>query len=211
MTEQRQQSQSVQTVYVVDDDASARDSLCWLLGTEKLRTRAFASAAEFLEQWSGDWSGCVTLDIRMPDMSGLQVQQELLRRGNRMPIIVLTGHADVPIAIRAMKLGAYDFLEKPYSDSELLDAVGNALARERELDLAELERREAMRALENLTEREREVMCLVVDGLTNKAVAVELGISEKTVEVHRSRVMQKTGAASFSALVQLCLALRQGD
>jgi two-component system response regulator FixJ len=211
MTAQGQQSRAMQTVYVVDDDASARDSLCWLLGTEKLRTRAFASAGEFLEQWRGDWSGCVTLDIRMPDMSGLQVQQELLRRGNRMPIIILTGHADVPIAIRAMKLGAFDFLEKPYSDSELLDAVGNALAHERELEQAGRERVKAAQALENLTEREREVMCLVVDGLTNKAVAARLGISEKTVEVHRSRVMQKTGAESFSALVQLCLALRQGE
>jgi RNA polymerase sigma factor (sigma-70 family) len=211
MTEPEQQSQSAQTVYVVDDDASARDSLCWLLGTEKLRTRAFASAGDFLGQWSSGWSGCVTLDIRMPDMSGLQVQQELQRRGNRMPVVILTGHADVPIAIRAMKLGAHDFLEKPYSDSELLDAVGSALARERELDRAERERGKALRALEKLTEREREVMRLVVDGSTNKAVAAELGISEKTVEVHRARVMHKTGADTFSALVRFSLALRQGS
>ena len=208
MTGRARQVESEQTVYVVDDDASARDSLCWLLGTEKLRSRAFASAGEFLDGWSGDWSGCVTLDIRMPDMSGLQVQQELLRRGNRMPVIVLTGHADVPIAIRAMKLGAYDFLEKPYSDSELLDAVHSALAHEREQDRSNSEQASALRALENLTEREREVMRLVVDGSTNKAVAAELGISEKTVEVHRARVMRKTGAATFSALVRLGLLLQ---
>ena len=128
-----------------------------------------------------------------------------------MPIIILTGHADVPIAIRAMKLGAFDFLEKPYSDGELLDAVGNALAHERELEQAGRARAHAARALEDLTEREREVMCLVVDGLTNKAVAAQLGISEKTVEVHRARVMQKTGAETFSALVRLCLELRQED
>ena len=200
-----------QTVYVVDDDASARDSLCWLLGTEKLRSRAFASASEFLEDWSANWSGCITLDIRMPDMNGLQVQQELARRGNRMPVIVLTGHADVPVAIRAMKLGAHDFLEKPYSDDELLDAVRDALAHQQELDHAEGERAAAMRALAQLTERERQVMRLVVDGKTNKESAAELGISEKTVEVHRARVMNKTGAGTFSALVRLGLLLQDTD
>lgn len=198
-----------QEVYVVDDDASARDSLCWLLGTEKLRSRAFASAAEFLDSWSSNWSGCITLDIRMPDLSGLQVQQELARRGNRMPVIILTGHADVPIAIRAMKLGAYEFLEKPYSDDQLLGAVRDALQHEREMNLSEHERGLAQRALAGLTEREREVMRLVVDGMTNKAAAAELGISEKTVEVHRARVMRKTGARTFSALVRLGLMLHK--
>ena len=204
----RSHSIAAQTVFVVDDDASARDSLCWLLGTEKLATRAFASAGEFLDQWSNDWYGCITLDMRMPDMSGLQVQQELLRRGNLMPIIILTGHADVPVAIRAMKLGAHDFLEKPYSDEELLAAVRDALAHGREMDRAELERRAAQRSLAELTEREREVMRLIVDGLTNKAVAAQLGISEKTVEVHRARVMQKTGARTFSALVRLGITMQ---
>jgi len=200
-----------QSVYVVDDDASARDSLCWLLGTEKLPSRAFASAGEFLDAWTADWCGCITLDIRMPDMNGLQVQQELARRANRMPVIVLTGHADVPIAIRAMKLGAHDFLEKPYSDEDLLNAVRDALAHERQLDRSENERSAALRVLENLTERERQVMRLVVDGQTNKKVAAELGISEKTVEVHRARVMSKTGAGNFSALVRLGLMLQDLD
>ena len=203
--------ESERQVYVVDDDASARDSLCWLLATEKLPSRAFASAGEFLDAWSADWSGCVTLDIRMPDMSGLQVQQELLQRGNRMPVIVLTGHADVPIAIRAMKLGAYDFLEKPYSDDELLDAVRGALTHQREIDRAEDERDAARRALAGLTGRERQVMRLIVDGMTNKAAAAELGISEKTIEVHRARVMKKTGARSFSALVRFSLKLAEGS
>jgi two-component system, LuxR family, response regulator FixJ len=200
-----------QTVYVVDDDASARESLCWLLGTVKLRSRAFASAGEFLDAWSADWCGCITLDMRMPEMNGLQVQQELSRRGNRMPVIVLTAHADVPIAIRAMKLGAHDFLEKPYSDDELLGAVREALAHQRELDRAEHERAVARRALANLTERERQVMRLVIDGRTNKEAAAELGISEKTVEVHRARVMTKTGARTFSALVRLGVLLQQPD
>jgi RNA polymerase sigma factor (sigma-70 family) len=196
-----------QAVYVVDDDASARDSLCWLLGTEKLRSHAFASAAEFLDSWSASWSGCIMLDIRMPEMSGLQVQQELARRGNRMPVIILTGHADVPIAIRAMKLGAHEFLEKPYSDDKLLTAVRDALRHELEMDRTERERDNARRALAGLTGREREVMRLVVDGMTNKAAAARLGISEKTVEVHRARVMRKTGARTFSALVRFGLML----
>ena len=211
MTADTPNSNRQQTVYVVDDDASARDSLCWLLGTVKLRSRAFASAGDFLDAWSADWCGCIMLDMRMPEMNGLQVQQELVRRGNRMPVIVLTAHADVPIAIRAMKLGAHDFLQKPYSDDQLLDAVREALAHERELDLAEHERGVARHALSNLTERERQVMRLVVDGRTNKEAAAELGISEKTVEVHRARVMTKTGARTFSALVRLGVLLQEPD
>ena len=211
MTAGAPNSNPQQTVYVVDDDASARESLCWLLGTVKLPNRAFASAGEFLDAWSADWCGCIMLDMRMPEMNGLQVQQELARRGNRMPVIVLTAHADVPIAIRAMKLGAHDFLEKPYSDDELLGAVREALAHERELDRAEHERGVARRALANLTERERQVMRLVVDGRTNKEAAAELGISEKTVEVHRARVMTKTGAGTFSALVRLGVVLQEPD
>lgn len=197
-----------QAVYVVDDDLSARESLCWLLNTEGIASRAFESAESFLEHWSTDWTGCITVDIRMPGKSGLQLQEELRARHNLMPIIVLTGHADVPVAIRAMKLGAYDFLEKPYSDDQLLTCVNNALELGREIDHAEIEKNQAARALENLTEREREVMCLVVEGSTNKAVAAQLGISEKTVEIHRSRVMQKTAARSLSELVRICLILK---
>jgi len=211
MTTDEPESNRPQTVYVVDDDASARESLCWLLGTEKMSSDAYASAAEFLDAWSADWRGCITLDIRMPEMNGLQVQQELERRGNRMPVIVLTGHADVPVAIRAMKLGAHDFLEKPYSDDELLEAVRSALAHEREMDRNELDRGTAQRALAELTERERQVMRLVVDGKTNKEAAAALGISEKTVEVHRARVMSKTGARNFSELVRLDLILQDSS
>lgn len=197
-----------QRVYVVDDDPSARDSSCWLLNTEGIETRAFASAEDFLARYSGDWSGCITVDIRMPGMSGLQLQEALNARHNRMPVIVLTGHADVPVAIRAMKLGAHDFLEKPYTDDGLLASVKSALARGREIDDADLEREFAASALDSLTEREAEVMRLVVAGLTNKAVATELGISEKTVEAHRARVMDKTGARSLSELVRMSLILQ---
>ena len=203
-------SKREQVVYVVDDDASARDSLCWLLGTEKLRTRAFVSASEFLDSWSSDWSGCITLDIRMPDMSGLQVQQELLRRGNLMPIIILTGHADVPVAIHTLKAGAFDFLEKPYSDEKLLQCIRSALGLERELRRERQGRLKLADAFRDLTAREREVMQLVVDGNTNKSIAAILGISEKTVEIHRARVMQKTGAGSLSELVRFYVSVDRG-
>ena len=209
MSAQGQSGSNQQMVYVVDDDLSARESLCWLLNTEGIATRAFASAEACLEHWSSDWSGCITVDVRMPGKSGLQLQEELNSRHNLLPVIVLTGHADVPIAIRAMKLGAYDFLEKPYSDSELLACIKTALELGREIDHAELERSRAEIAIANLTDREREVMCLVVEGNTNKAVGARLGISEKTVEVHRSRVMEKTAASSLSDLVRICLMLKE--
>mgnify|MGYP001818833208 CR=1 FL=1 len=207
MTAQDHGDAKTQTVYVVDDDLSARTSLCWLLNTEDIASRAFDSAEAFLEQWDRSWTGCITVDIRMPGMTGLQLQEELNARNNRLPVIVLTGHADVPIAIRAMKLGAYDFLEKPYSDDELLSCVKTALQQGEAIDHLELERSRAANAIGRLTEREREVMDLVVAGNTNKSVAAELGISEKTVEVHRSRVMQKTAARSFSELVRISLIL----
>lgn len=193
---------------MVDDDPSARESLCWLLGTEGIASRAFASAQAFLDYWSSDCNGCIMVDIRMPGKSGLQLQEELNARHNLMPVIVLTGHADVPVAIRAMKQGAYDFLEKPYADEELLACVKTALELGREISDAESEKTRAANALENLTEREREVMCLVVEGNTNKAVAARLGISEKTVEIHRARVMEKTAARSLSELVRICLILK---
>lgn len=200
---------SDQKVYVVDDDSSARESLCWLLNTEGIETRAFASAEALLAEYSSDWSGCITVDIRMPGRSGLQLQEALNARHNRMPVIVLTGHADVPIAIRAMKLGAHDFLEKPYTDSELLVSIRSALARGREIDDAEHARETAASALQSLSEREAEVMQLIVAGHTNKTAAAELGISDKTVEVHRARVMEKTGARSLSELVRMSLIMQE--
>ena len=208
MIDQFDTESRVQRVYVVDDDPSARESLCWLLATEGIETEAFESAEAFLTNWRSDWVGCVTVDVRMPGKSGLQLQEELNARRNLMPVIVLTGHADVPIAIRAMKQGAHDFLEKPYSDEKLLASVKSALQAGLAIDEAEYKKNLAARAIGKLTEREREVMCLVVDGYTNKAVAAELGISEKTVEVHRARVMEKTDAKTLSDLVRLCLVLR---
>ena len=196
-------------VYVVDDDPSARESLCWLLQTEGFETAAFKTADAFLSAWNERLSGCITVDIRMPGKSGLQLQQELNDLGNRMPIIILTGHADVPIAIKTMKAGAFDFLEKPYSDEALLVSVKSALELGRRMTREEAQKRDLGAALGSLTDREREVMRLVVEGDTNKTVASKLGISEKTVEIHRSRVMQKTGAKSLSALVRISLICAQ--
>ncbi len=194
-----------EVVYIVDDDAPARESLCWLLHTEGIGTRAYPSSEAFLDAWSPDWRGCIMLDVRMPGMDGLSLLEVLLARSNALPVIVLTGHADVTMAIRAMKSGAFDFLEKPYPDRELLSAVGAALDRNRERTRKVARSRRARVALDALTPREREVLELIVEGLTNKAIADRLGISEKTVEVHRGRVMSKSGADSLSALVRMWL------
>ena len=198
-----------QKVFVVDDDNSARESLTWLLNTEGIETESYASAEAFLDNWSADLAGCITADIRMPGKSGLQLQAKLNELGNMMPIVILTGHADVPVAIRAMKQGAFDFLQKPYSDEELLTCVNNALHLENDIYLSQQNLLVAIDDYRQLTERERAVMGRVVDGLTNKLIASELGISEKTVEVHRARMMEKMGAKTLSELVRIGMVLDQ--
>ena len=192
-------------VYIVDDDASVRESLCWLLESESYQTRGFASGLEFLKAYQPDWHGCIALDVRMPGMSGLELQEQLLQRGNRLPIIIITGHADVPMAIRAMKAGASDFIEKPYSDELVLESI------QRAMDLADRERQVQderdtfQRRFQALSNREREVLACVVEGLSNKAIADELGVALKTVETHRSRIMIKMKVKSLSDLVRAAL------
>lgn len=192
-------------VYVIDDDLSVSHSLCWLLESMAIESVAFSSAEDFLEAYSARWQGCILMDVRMPKMNGLQLQKILRSKGCSMPIIVITGHANVTMAITAMKQGAYDFIRKPYSDEVLLKSVQSALAHyAKHLEETEY-RNEAISSINDLTAREREVMELVVEGCQNKVIANKLGISEKTVEAHRSRVMHKTGAKSLSELVRIAL------
>ena len=193
------------TVFVVDDDRAMRDSLSWLLDSVGLRVRSYATAAEFLADHDPAQPGCLVLDVRMPGMSGLDLQAELARRGVELPTIVITGHAEVSMAVRAVKAGALDFIEKPFSDQLLLDRVRQAL--EIDLEAREVRRRreDARRRLATLTAREREVLDLVVAGKANKEIASALGLSTKTVEVHRAHVMSKMCVDSLAELIRITL------
>jgi len=191
------------TVFVVDDDQAMRHSLRWLLQSVGLPVETYATAEEFLAGYSPDQPGCLVLDIRMPGMGGLQLQDELKARSIRLPIIIITGYAEVPTAVRALKAGAVDFLEKPFSDQLLVDHVRKAIAADRVARAAEAQRTAAQGRLALLTTREREVLCRVVDGKANKVIAAELGIVEKTVEAHRSRLMVKLAVDSLAGLIRL--------
>lgn len=195
------------TIFIVDDDASIRDSLELLLRAWGFgNIAAYGSARDFLAQADPLPGECLLLDVRMPEMDGLALQEELNRRGLRLPVIIMTGHADVPIAVRAMKAGASDFIEKPFSDELLLDCVRrarqHAAEARRESETAE----ELRRRMQSLTPRERDVLTGMVAGRPNKLIAHHLGISPRTVEIHRARVMEKTQARSLSALVRMALA-----
>jgi FixJ family two-component response regulator len=192
-------------VFVVDDDRAMRDSLRWLLESVGLSVRTYATAAEFLGDYDATQPGCLVLDVRMPGMSGLDLQAELARRGAGLPTIVVTGHAEVPMAVRAVKAGAIDFIEKPFSDQLLLDRVRQALEIDRQDREVRRRREEARRRLESLTAREREVLALVVAGKANKEVAASLGLSTKTVEVHRAHVMSKMEVESLAELIRVAI------
>ena len=190
-------------IFVVDDDAAVRKSLTRLLRSAGFEALPFASSEEFLRQVSREATGCLILDLSMPGLDGLALQEELSSRGSGLPVVFLTGHGDVPKSVRAMKRGAADFLTKPVDDEVLLDAVRKALASGREGRKLREELADIRRRLETLTPRERDVLEGVVAGKLNKQVGGELGIAEKTVKVHRGRVMEKMGAASFADLVHL--------
>jgi len=194
-----------QAVYVVDDDAAVRDSMRWLMDSVGLRVEAFDSGEAFLRAISPENSGCVVLDLRMPGLGGLDVYAQLRERGIDLPVIVVSGHGDVPIAVRALKSGVADFVEKPFKDQELLDCVQQALRRDAEQSLQRLRREELTTRYRTLTPRELDVLRLVVDGQANKAIGATLGISQKTVETHRARVMEKMAAGSVSELVRMTL------
>ena len=189
-------------VYVVDDDEAVRDSLSLLLKAVGLTGQTFSSAAEFLNDYDPEQHGCLVADIRMPGMSGLDLQDELNRRGAQLPLIFITGHGDVPMAVDAMKSGALDFIEKPFRDQDLLDRVQQALAWDKERRIENLKTLAIRERLATLTPRETEVMECVVQGQANKVIAMDLGVSQRTVEIHRARVMEKMAVRSVAKLVR---------
>lgn len=197
------------TIHVVDDDQAVRESIEWLIDSVGLNIRTYASADEFLAQYQEDVLGCLILDVRMPGISGLDLQQILKQRGLEIPIIFITGHGDVPMAVRALKNGAVDFIEKPFSDQTLLETIQNAV----KYHCEQLEKRSEFCALQaryrTLTSREQEVMTRVVAGQSNRDIAETLGISIKTVEVHRAKVMEKMQAGSIAELVRMGVILQQ--
>lgn len=195
------------TVYVVEDDAAVRDALAQLLEGKRFRVKVFESAERFLEACEPGQAGCLVLDMRLPGMSGIDLQAALAARGIELPIIFLTGHGDVPSSVRALRAGAVDFLQKPAESRTLLARVGEALARDAARRLERASRDAARNALKELTAREREVLPLMLAGYSSKDIARRLAISHRTVEIHRARVMRKTGAET---LVELAAIARSG-
>ncbi|KAI5912559.1 response regulator transcription factor [Thauera sp. 2A1] len=199
-----------QLIYVVDDDDALRDSLVWMLESSGYTVQAFDSAESFLDVYADGMTGCIVLDVRMPGMSGLEMFDELCRRHCTLPVIFITGHGDVPMAVSALKKGAVDFIEKPFSERDMLRLIEQCLAQERANRGKRMLEAETARRLEHLTQREREVLDLIIAGKLNKQIADVLGISIKTVEVHRARVMEKMGANSLAELVQNVVTVEPG-
>jgi len=192
-------------VFVVDDDEAVRDSLALLIRSVGLTVTTFSSATEFVEAYVPSERACLILDVRLPGMSGLELQQKLSEQGADLPIVFITGHGDVPMAVRAMRRGAVDFLQKPFSDQDLLDRVQQALAEQSARRQERESKATLARRVESLTPREQEVMQLVVEGHANKVIASRLGMSQRTVEVHRAHIMRKMEADSLAQLVRIVL------
>ena len=195
------------TVFIVDDDDAVRRFLSGLVHSIDLRVEAHASAQDFLDAYEPGCPGCLLLDVRMPGMSGLELQRELAGHSIDLPVIILTGHGNVPVAVQAMKAGAVDFIEKPFNNELLLDRIQTAVAQSVRADTGQAKRKEIMGRVALLTPRERQVFDLVVAGESNKGVARRLSISEKTVEIHRANVMKKMRAKSLASLVRMAASL----
>jgi len=194
-------------VFVVDDDEAVRSSLRLLLKSVGLTATALPTAQQFLATYDPLQPGCLVLDVRMPGMSGLELQEQLNLRGAVIPVIFITGHGDVPMAVEAMQQGAFDFLQKPFRDQDLIDRIQRALTKDTQ-NRAELDERSRNRdRFESLTPREREVLALVASGKPNKVMAADLGLSQRTVEIHRARVMEKMGVSSLAQLVRIVMDL----
>jgi FixJ family two-component response regulator len=193
------------TVFVVDDDQAMRNSLKWLIESVAMQVETFDSADAFIRSYYPGRSGCLLLDVRMPGMSGLELQEYLVQQRISIPVIIITGHGDVPMAIRAMKAGAVDFIEKPFNDELLLESIRHALQKDELQRDQQKQRAEVAERLARLTPREHEVMAMVTGGKANKEIAAGLGVSAKTVEAHRARVMEKMEAHSLAELVRMAM------
>ena len=194
---------SKQTVYIVDDDEGVREGLSLLLDTVGQSCELFSSAYEFLDAYEEDKSGCLVLDIRMPRMTGLDLQEKLIEMGSQLPIIFITGHGDIPMAVDAMRRGALDFIRKPFREHDLLGRINEALDSDSSSRRKTLDHQALRDKLASLSKRESEVFERVADGEMNKVIAIDLGISERTVEVHRSQVMHKIGVRTLAQLVRV--------
>lgn len=192
-------------VFIVDDDASVRDSLRWLIESVQLQVQCYGTAQEFLNGYKNQQTGCVVLDVRMPGLSGLDLQEVLRQQDFVLPVIIITGHADVPMAVRAFKSGVFDFIEKPFNDQHLIDRIHQAIEKSRSQKVNLQRRQDARDRLQKLSSREIQVLDCIVSGCSNKTMARELDISVKTIETHRANLMSKMQASSVSELVRIAL------
>ena len=199
------------TVYIVDDDPAVQQALRLLFRSAGYRAELFSSAVQFLEAYHRNMTGCILLDVRMPGMSGLELQEALNARLSLLPVIFMTGHGDVPMAVAAMQSGAIDFIQKPFDDQELINRVAQALSQDAHTRGVLEEKHEIRKRLESLTPREREIMDMVVNGMANKVIAGDLKLSQRTVEIHRARVMEKMSAGSLAHLVRMVIAVTDLD
>lgn len=202
---------SKSTVFIVDDNPAVRDAIRWLVEQVGLNAKTYSSAREFLDAHQHGMRGCLVLDIRMPGMSGIELQEKLSQEGSQLPVIIVTGHGDVPSTVRAMKSGAFEFLQKPFNDQVLIDAIQAALDKYGLLWEQEDKRVQASKSLATLTPREREVLELLRRGKPNKVIAAELDLSVRTVEGHRANITEKMGVKSLGQLIELLLKSAPGD